>query len=121
MYNFGIFKQNRYKRGMYKKYRQNRNSTNGDNVVENFRNNNNTYQESNSIRLSFNNDVKKSSLVSSNFYKSRRRGIKKNKTVRFSDNLEQKCIIDNNNNESEKNMTNNNDDWDITISFEELV
>lgn len=72
-------------------------------------------------------DFMKISHKRSQFYKSRRCRKKKNKTVRFSENLEEKYIIHDNINNSftqtnesvDSNDTLNN--WDISIDFEELV
>ena len=68
----------------------------------------------------------------SQFNKSRRRRIKKRKTVRFAETLEEKYIIcDHDNTNSNSNSNNITDvkddnsekkyDWDISIDFEELI
>lgn len=55
------------------------------------------------------------------FYKSRKRKMKKRKTVRFSEDLEEKHIINDMQKIEVNRFDDQNNNWDITIDFEELV
>ena len=118
-----MFNYRKYQRGGYNRY-MNNGKTN-----KQFRKEEGESDDSNIIAAKksyFTNDlvvVGKNKNKNRTFYKSRKRKIKNRKTVRFSENLEQRFIIQ----EPSVNEIVNNPveekkyDWDITIDFEELI
>ena len=121
-----MFNYKKYKQGYYDKFN---NTKKMNNQFRNIKENTNDAKKLAVNGQPFsNNMLMVLSYARSQFNKSRRRRIKKRKTVRFSENLEEKYIIHDDNN-ADNNKVNNSDngkteknyDWDISIDFEELV
>jgi hypothetical protein len=113
-----MFSFKKYKQGRYNKYSKNgRDIINSKNKPSENKNNNNNKNNVVSKNAYYDTKIIKKS---NNFYKSRRNRSALNKTVRFSENLEQKFVYI-----SDETILNNqeksSEQWDISFDFEELA
>lgn len=118
-----MFSFKKYKQGRYNKYSKNcRDIINSKKPSENKNNDQNIVKNNVKNNVAFRNSYYDTKFIkkSNNFYKSRRHKSALNKTVRFSENLEQKFVY-----VSEETILNKQDNsaelWDISFDFEELA
>lgn len=115
-----MFSFKKYRQGRYNKYSKNgRDIINSKNKPPENKHDNKNNGKNNVVSRNSYYDTK-FIKKSNNFYKSRRHKSAFNKTVRFSENLEQKFVY-----VSEETILNNQNDsteqWDISFDFEELA